>query len=97
MITTGGDGADMNDTGRALLAGNPDTKFFNSQRGYVRVELDHQMWRNDFRVVDYVRRPGASIATRATFVVENGVPGVTDAHNARNLGNGPPTELGEGP
>ncbi|HEY5852545.1 MAG TPA: alkaline phosphatase D family protein [Aldersonia sp.] len=78
-ITTGGDGADMNDTGRRLLAANPDVKFFNAQRGYVRVDLDQQLWRNDFRVVPFVGRPGAPIDTRAGFVVQDRVPGVTEA------------------
>ncbi|QIX50724.1 alkaline phosphatase D family protein [Rhodococcus sp. DMU1] len=78
-ITSAGDGADMNDTGRRLLAANPDMKFFNAQRGYVRVALDHQVWRNDFRVLPYVRRPGAPIHTRASFVVEDQKPSVTEA------------------
>ncbi len=77
-ITSAGDGTDMNDTGRSLLAVNPDMKFFNAQRGYVRVDLDHQLWRNDFRVVPYIRRPGAPIHTRASFVVQDQVPGVTE-------------------
>ncbi|MFQ6327235.1 alkaline phosphatase D family protein [Nocardia sp. CWNU-33] len=78
-ITSGGDGADINPTGRNLLAANPDMKFFNAQRGYVRVELDQGSWRNDFRVVPYIRRPGAPIHTRASFVVQDRVPGVTAA------------------
>ena len=78
-ISTGSDGADLTDAGRALLAGNPDLKFYNRQRGYVRVDLDHRQWRNDFRVVPYVSRPGAPISTRASFVVENAVPGATPA------------------
>lgn len=73
-ISTGGDGADTNDTGARLLAANEDMKFFNAQRGYVRVELDQQLWRNDFRVVPYIARPGAPIETRATFVVEDQRP-----------------------
>ncbi|MHA4853515.1 alkaline phosphatase D family protein [Rhodococcus sp. MSC1_016] len=77
-ITSGGDGADMNDTGRRLLAANPDMKFFNAQRGYVRVELDHQLWRNDFRVVPYIRRPGAPVHTRASFVVQDQIPNVAE-------------------
>ncbi|KAA0016523.1 alkaline phosphatase [Antrihabitans cavernicola] len=76
-ITTGGDGADMNDTGRRLLAANEDMKFFNAQRGYARVELDHRLWRTDFRVVPYIGRPGAQIDTRAGFVVEDGSPSAT--------------------
>ncbi|WP_043724512.1 alkaline phosphatase D family protein [Nocardia asiatica] len=80
-ITSNGDGADLSDKGRALLRANPDVKFFNAQRGYVRVELDHQLWRNEFRVVPYVRRPGAPIHTRAAYVVQNGIPGVVEAWN----------------
>ncbi|MFI6997851.1 alkaline phosphatase D family protein [Nocardia sp. NPDC050175] len=78
-ISSNGDGADLTDSGRTLLAANPDLKFFNAQRGYVRVELDHTLWRNDFRVVPYIRRPGAPIHTRASFVVQDRVPGVTQA------------------
>jgi alkaline phosphatase D len=78
-ITSGGDGADTTATGRNLLAANPDMKFFNAQRGYVRVELDHDLWRNDFRVVPYIRRPGAPIHTRASYVVQDRIPGVTAA------------------
>ncbi|MGW4846495.1 alkaline phosphatase D family protein [Nocardia brasiliensis] len=75
-ISSGGDGVDMNPSGRNLLAANPDLKFFNAQRGYVRVQLEHGLWRSDFRVVPYIRRPGAPIQTRATFVVQDRVPGV---------------------
>ncbi|WP_433711440.1 alkaline phosphatase D family protein [Nocardia sp. CA-084685] len=91
-ITTGGDGTDMNSTGRNLLTANPDMKFFNSQRGYVRVTLDHALWRTDFRVVPYIRRPGAPIHTRASFVVQDRIPGVspashTDADRAPSSGS----------
>lgn len=54
-------------------------KFFNAQRGYVRVDLDQQLWRNDFRIVPFVRQPGAPIRTRAGFVVQDRVPGVAAA------------------
>lgn len=75
-ITSAGDGSDMNDIGRRLLAANPDIKFFNAQRGYVRVELDKLLWRSDFRVIPYVRTPGAPVHTRASFVVQDRIPGV---------------------
>ncbi|MBH0779271.1 alkaline phosphatase D family protein [Nocardia bovistercoris] len=78
-VTSGGDGVDVYDHGRRLLAANPDLKFFNAQRGYVRVEVDRQLWRNDFRVVPYVTRPGAPVLTRATYVVRDGEPGVIEA------------------
>ncbi|MFI6866327.1 alkaline phosphatase D family protein [Nocardia sp. NPDC050406] len=77
-ISSGGNGTDLSPSGRRLLDANPDLKFTNSQRGYVRVELNHGLWRTDFRVVPYIRRPGAPIHTRATFVVRDGVPGVVE-------------------
>lgn len=78
-ISTGGDGADLPHRGRLLLDANPDMKFYNGQRGYVRVELDQHLWRSDFRVLPYVRRPGAPIDTRAAYVMEDGRPGVVEA------------------
>ncbi|MBL1076589.1 alkaline phosphatase D family protein [Nocardia sp. 2] len=75
-ITSRGDGTDLTPAARQLLADNPDLKFSNSQRGYVRVDVDHGLWRSDLRVVPYVRRPGAPIRTRASFVVRDGVRGV---------------------
>ncbi|MEU3270434.1 alkaline phosphatase D family protein [Saccharomonospora sp. NPDC006951] len=78
-ISSGGDGADMNSDGEKFLAANPRLRFFNAQRGYVRVNLTPQRWRSDFRVVPYVTREGAPVSTRASFVVEDGVPGVGEA------------------
>ncbi|MFC9893640.1 alkaline phosphatase D family protein [Nocardia sp. NPDC127579] len=78
-ITTNGDGADLTEHGRRLLAANPDLKFFNAQRGYLRLTLDESLCRTDFRVVPYVTRPGAPITTRTSYIVENGVPGTTEA------------------
>ncbi|WP_067458552.1 alkaline phosphatase D family protein [Actinomadura macra] len=78
-VTRGGDGSDMTNEGRAFLAANPHMKFFNSQRGYVRVDIDRERWRSDFRVLPYVQRPGAPVTTRASFVVEDRRPGVQPA------------------
>ena len=78
-LTSGGDGVDIYDHGRRLLDANPDLRFFNAQRGYVRVEVDQHLWRNDFRVVPYVERPGAPVHTRATYIVQDGIPGVVEA------------------
>jgi alkaline phosphatase D len=77
-ISSGGDGADMNPQGEQFLAANPHMRFFNAQRGYVRVNVTRERWRSDFRVVPYVTRPGAPISTRATYVVEDGRPGVQE-------------------
>ncbi|WP_251023311.1 alkaline phosphatase D family protein [Streptomyces sp. ISL-10] len=75
-VTSGGDGADMTAEGQNFLAANPHMKFFNGQRGYVRVRVERRRWTSDFRVVPYVTRPGAPISTRVSVVVEDGVPGV---------------------
>ncbi len=75
-IASGGDGADMTAEGRRFLAANPHMKFFNAQRGYVRIHVDRNRLTSDFRVLPYVTRPGAPVSTRATAVVEDRVPGV---------------------
>ena len=59
-----------------VLAENPHVKFHNSQRGYVRCAITRERWTTDYRVVPFVTKPGASIETRASLVVENGRPGV---------------------
>ncbi|WP_181383756.1 hypothetical protein [Streptomyces sp. NWU339] len=38
--------------------------------------MTSDLWTTDFRVVPYVTMPGAPVSTRATYVVENGHPGV---------------------
>jgi alkaline phosphatase D len=75
-VTSGGDGADMTPEGEKFLATNPHMKFFNSQRGYVRVTVDRDRWTSDFRVLPFVTKPDATISTRASVVVEDGTPGV---------------------
>lgn len=75
-ISTSGDGSDATS---AWLPGNPHIKYNNQRRGYVRVSLDQQQARADFRTVPYVKRPGAPIATHKSFVVEAGNPGLKGA------------------
>ncbi len=58
-----------------MVEENPHIKFNNAQRGYVRCALDRQAWRTDYRVMPYVKRPGAPVETRRSFVVEAGDPG----------------------
>ncbi|OYD07688.1 alkaline phosphatase D family protein [Paludifilum halophilum] len=75
-ITSGGDGSDVREDTAQTLAENPHIKFFNNHRGYVRCRLTPDSWRTDYRVLPYVSRPGAPIITRASFIVENGKPGI---------------------
>jgi alkaline phosphatase D len=53
---------------------NPQLRYFNNQRGYVRVMLDPQRWTNEFRVVS-VGTPEATASIAATWMVDNGKPG----------------------
>ena len=75
---SGGDGVDRRpETSEPWIAANPHVLFNNSQRGYVRCTVTPERWVTDYRVVEYVSRPGAPIKTRASFAVQDGVPGVT--------------------
>jgi alkaline phosphatase D len=78
-ISSAGDGEDQRSALESLMAENPGLKFLNDQRGYVRCTLTPDEWRTDFRVVEYVSKPGAPIKDRATYVIEAGQPGVKQA------------------
>ena len=73
-ISSGGDGRDERKQTQTILSENPFVKFFNAQRGYVKCEVTPGQWRTDYRIVPYVTRPGAPIATRQSFIVEAGRP-----------------------
>ncbi len=75
-ITSFGDGSEHRKNTGKILAKNPHLKFYNNRRGYLRCRLTPDEWRTDFRVLQYVTRPGSPISTRATFVTRNGSPGV---------------------
>jgi alkaline phosphatase D len=74
-ISSGGDGRNVNEGTAQMMSVNPHVKFFNGQRGYVRCAVTPSRWTADYRVVEYVTRPGAPIETKATFVVEDGAGG----------------------
>ena len=57
----------------------------NNQRGYVRFELTPKELRADFRVVEYVSKPGSPIKTRASFVVEDGQARAADRAGAETI------------
>lgn len=73
-ISSGGDGTATPADLERYLGENPFVKFHSQQRGYVRCEVTPGKWRADYRVVDFVTRPGAAIRTPASFVVESGRP-----------------------
>jgi alkaline phosphatase D len=78
-ITSGGDGSNVPKGLDRLLAENPFVKFHNNERGYVRCEVTPGLWRTDYQTVAYVTRPGAPLITRASFVIEDGQPGLKGA------------------
>lgn len=78
-ISSGGDGVDQPEGVERLLADNPGVQFHNRQRGYVLCHVTPNSWTSDYRVVDYVTRPGGAVTTRASFVVEAGAPGAKPA------------------
>ncbi|GHH99558.1 alkaline phosphatase D family protein [Neobacillus kokaensis] len=69
-ITSGGNGADKRADTDKILGLNPNIKFFNDFRGYVRCQVTPDRWQADYRVVPYVSAQGADISTRASFVFE---------------------------
>jgi len=65
---------------RAALSDNPHIKFFDGlYRGYVRCDLDADVWRTDFRAVTTIDSPQSSVFTLRSFAVENGEPGAKPA------------------
>ena len=75
-ITSGADGSDRTRATDEQLTENPHIRFANSQRGYVSTRITPDQLRADFQVLPYVKRPGAPVSTRASFVVEEGRPGL---------------------
>jgi alkaline phosphatase D len=79
-ISTGGDGADSDPAEHPYLTINPHLKFYNNQRGYVLTKIERHLMTADFKVVPHVQTPDAQAYTRATFVVEDRVPGVRQTY-----------------
>jgi len=78
-ISSGGDGSRVPRNLDRTLTENPFVKFHSAERGYVRCTVTPKLWRSDYQAVEYVTRPGAPLVTRASFVVEDGKPGVESA------------------
>lgn len=73
-ITSTGDGTGS--TTDATMAWNPHLKFYNDNRGYVNTRITSDSMTADFRVLDHVTTPGAPVATKASFEIRDGVPGL---------------------
>jgi alkaline phosphatase D len=78
-ITTGGDGFEIDDLRRTILARNPHIKYFNNRRGYSVHEATKDRMVVHHRAVDTVSQPNALLVTKASYAVEAAKPGVVGA------------------
>ncbi len=78
-ISSGGNGEPLPARVKAYLGDNPQIKFYNAQRGYVRCELAAARMTADYRVVANVTERDAAVSTIASFAVVDGQPGVSKA------------------
>ncbi|MFE9103237.1 alkaline phosphatase D family protein [Actinomadura geliboluensis] len=79
-ITSTGDGKDSDPADHPFLKINPHLRFYNNQRGYVMTTIGKEEMKADFKTLPTVRTPGAGISTKATFVIEDRVPGVNQTY-----------------
>jgi alkaline phosphatase D len=76
-ITSGGDGQPYGPYYGPMIPANPHIKYFEGdKRGYFRARLTRRSWETDVRYVSRVERQSARVFTGASFVVEDGVPGL---------------------
>ncbi|MDB5693330.1 MAG: alkaline phosphatase [Alphaproteobacteria bacterium] len=78
-ISSGGDGSDLRRGSDRILAGNPQLKFINDQRGYLICEVTPDDWRSNFMVLDRVSTPGGNLRRRAAISVVRGRPALAIA------------------
>src|SRR2546430_8615229 len=62
-------------------AKNPQLKFFDNHRGYVRCTLEPGRLTADFRAVSTVRVPKATVSTTASFAIDDGGQGANRAQH----------------
>lgn len=74
-ISSNGDGSELDDLAGLWLS-NAHVKLYNGQRGYMRCHVTPDQWKTDHLVLPYITRKGAPIHTYASFIVENGKPGM---------------------
>ncbi|MGW6931264.1 alkaline phosphatase D family protein [Lentzea sp. NPDC054927] len=75
-ITAGGDGSEEYAETPLWLRENPHVKYFNNRRGYTLTRFTPDELRTDFRGLDYVTKPGSPVRTKASFAVEDRLPGL---------------------
>ncbi|MFD0851527.1 alkaline phosphatase D family protein, partial [Actinomadura adrarensis] len=79
-ITSGGDGTDSDPATHPFLQINPHLKFYNNQRGYVISRIGMDEMRSDFKTLPTVKTADAQATTKATYVIEDRVPGLNQTY-----------------
>ncbi|TDC84432.1 alkaline phosphatase [Micromonospora sp. KC606] len=80
-ITSGGDGFDSASGSHPWLRTNPHLRFQNNLRGFVRTTITPARLTADFAVLPYVTRPDAPAHVRASFAIEDRVPGLHQTYD----------------
>lgn len=75
-VTSGGDGGDSPTGSHPWMQWNPHLRFHNNLRGYVNTTITADSLEADFRCVRQVSQQDAGVFTRASFTVEDRVPGL---------------------
>lgn len=79
-ISSGGSTPEVQRSREADVARQPHLKWFEgTKRGYVSCTLDRKAWRSDFLQVADVKKQDSPVTIGATWVVEDGKPGVQRA------------------
>ena len=77
-ITTGGDATPYGPYYAPMIPFNPHIKYYEGdKRGYFRATVKPESMQLDLRFVTSVQDPNGTGYTERTFVVEDGVPGVS--------------------
>ncbi|TDB73155.1 alkaline phosphatase [Micromonospora sp. KC721] len=80
-VTSGGDGFDSASGSHPWLRTNPHLRFQNNLRGFVRTTITPARLTADFTVLPYVSRPNAPAHVRASFAIEDRVPGLHQTYD----------------
>lgn len=80
-LTATGDGRDTNSSDQSILKNNPHIRFYNNLRGYVLTNITQDQMDVDFRVLPYVSTPDAPVDTKASFAIEDRVPGLNQTYS----------------
>jgi alkaline phosphatase D len=77
-LTSGGDDTPYGPYYTPMLPANPHVRYFDGdRRGYYRATVTPTEWQTDVRYVSSVADPEAGITTGASFIVEDGVAGIS--------------------